>query len=176
MTVLKPLNPTDVASRLSAGKAVLVDIREPGEFAAGHIAGAVSQPLSAFEAAHLTVEPGRDVIFMCRSGMRTAANCDRLAASVRGTAFVLRGGLNEWASLGLPVVRPEVSVADVTRQQYLLTGMLILAGLVLGARSDVLWYLLPAAVGAGQIVAALTGFCLMRTVLSAMPWNRRAVG
>ncbi|RZJ27447.1 MAG: hypothetical protein EON85_11185, partial [Brevundimonas sp.] len=50
--VLTPLAPRDVAARLRSGRAVLVDIREPDEFAREHLPGAVSAPLSAFEQAH----------------------------------------------------------------------------------------------------------------------------
>lgn len=104
MAVLTPLSAAEVAARVKAGQAVLVDIREPGEVARERIAGSVIAPLSAFEAAHLEIRPGHDVVFMCRSGARTGSNRDRLAARVEGEAFVLDGGLNAWKALGLPTV------------------------------------------------------------------------
>lgn len=104
MAVLTPLSAADVAARIKAGQAVLVDIREPGEVALERIAGSVVTPLSVFEAAHLDIRPGHDVIFMCRSGARTGSNCDRLAARIDGEAFVLDGGLNAWKAQGLPTV------------------------------------------------------------------------
>jgi rhodanese-related sulfurtransferase len=100
--VLTPLSPREVADRLQSGRAVLVDIREPDEFAAEHLPGAVCAPLSAFEQADLGLQPGCEVIFMCRSGGRTGAYCDRLAARIEGGACVLDGGLNAWKSAGLP--------------------------------------------------------------------------
>jgi rhodanese-related sulfurtransferase len=102
-TPLIPLSPRQVADRLGTGGAVLVDIREPEEFAVEHLPGAVSAPLSVFEQARLGIDPGREVIFMCRSGARTGAHCDRLAARVDGPAWVLEGGLNAWKAAGLPV-------------------------------------------------------------------------
>jgi rhodanese-related sulfurtransferase len=104
MAVLTPLSAAEVAARIKAGKAVLVDIREPGEVAQERIAGSVVKPLSAFEAADLDVQPGREVIYMCRSGARTGMNCVRLAACIPGEAFVLEGGLNAWKAEGLPTV------------------------------------------------------------------------
>jgi rhodanese-related sulfurtransferase len=104
MAVLTSLPAAEVAARIKAGKAVLVDIREPDEVAQERIAGSVVKPLSAFGAADLDVQPGRDVIYMCRSGARTGMNCVRLAASVPGEAFVLEGGLNGWKAEGLPTV------------------------------------------------------------------------
>jgi len=100
---LIPLKPKDVAERLSAGRAVLVDIREAEEFAPRHVAGAVSRPLTRFDPRRLDVDPAREVIFTCRTGMRTGANCDRLAAAVTGDAYVLDGGVDAWAAAGLPV-------------------------------------------------------------------------
>ena len=74
MNSLVSLSPAEVAVRLKARTAVLVDVREPDEHAREHIAGAVTAPLSAFEAANLGLSPGTDVIFMCRSGNRTGAH------------------------------------------------------------------------------------------------------
>ena len=99
---LTPLTPQAAHDRIATSAAVLVDIREADEYARRHVPGALSQPLSGWEAAHLQVEAGRDVIFTCRSGMRTAGACDRLAARVSGTAFVLEGGVDGWAK---PVCR-----------------------------------------------------------------------
>lgn len=104
MAVLIPLSAAEVATRIASGKAVLVDIREPGEVAQERIAGSVVKPLSIFEAADLDIQPGQDVIYMCRSGARTGMNCVRLAACVPGEAFVLEGGLNGWKAEGLPTV------------------------------------------------------------------------
>ncbi|MEN9393358.1 MAG: hypothetical protein RLZZ104_1701, partial [Pseudomonadota bacterium] len=95
--ILHKLSPAEVRARLDAGRAVLVDIREPDEFARARIKGAQSQPLSKWEQAHLAIDPDADVVFTCRSGMRTAGACDRLAARVSGEAFILDGGLDAWA-------------------------------------------------------------------------------
>ena len=104
MAVLTPLSAAEVAARITAGKAVLVDIREPGEVSQERIAGSIIKPLSVFDAADLDVRPDRDVIYMCRSGARTGMNCVRLAACIPGEAFVLEGGLNAWKAQGLPTV------------------------------------------------------------------------
>jgi rhodanese-related sulfurtransferase len=101
---------------------VLVDIREPDEFARRHVKGALSRPLSGFETAHLRIEPGVDVVFTCRSGMRTAANCDRLAARVDGAAYVLDGGLDAWAAAGLPVEADGKTPLEVGRQVQIGAG------------------------------------------------------
>lgn len=176
MTRLIPLSPADVAARLKDRAAVLVDIREPDEVAREHVGGAVPAPLSTFEAAHLALQPDREVIFMCRTGGRTGQNCDRLTARVPGDAFVLEGGLEAWKAAGLPTVVDRKAPLELIRQVHIAAGGLILTGAVLGSFVHPMGWLLSAFVGAGLLVAGATGFCGMARLLAVMPWNRAARG
>lgn len=173
---LIPLAPAEVAARLKDGRAVLIDIREADEFARAHVKGALPRPLSGFEAAHLKVEAGRDVVFTCRTGMRTGANCDRLAASVEGDAFVLEGGLDGWRAAGLPVAENRKAPLEMMRQVQLVAGPLVLLGVGLGLAVHPGFFGLAAFVGAGLTFAGATGFCGMARALASMPWNRAAAG
>ena len=57
---------------LADGSLVLVDVREPHEFAAGHIPGSVSHPLSAFDPTALPLaEEGQRIVFSCAAGVRS---------------------------------------------------------------------------------------------------------
>lgn len=168
---LTPLTPSSVADRLKHGRAVLVDIRERDEFARRHVKGAVSRPLSAWEAGRLQIEPQMDVVFTCRSGMRTAANCGRLSAAVEGPAFVLEGGVDGWAAAGLPVEADAGAPPELMRQVQIAAGALVLAGVALGALLHPGFLALSAIVGAGLIVAGVTGFCGMARLLMRAPWN-----
>lgn len=173
-TRLIPLAPAEVASRLKTRAAVLVDIREPDEFARSHVPGAVSRPLSSFESAHLRIEPGADVIFTCRTGMRTGANCDRLAAAVDGDAFVLEGGLDNWGKMGLPVEANRSAPLEMTRQVHIVAGMLVMSGVLFGFVTHPAFFVLSGVVGAGLTFAGATGFCGMARLLALAPWNRQA--
>jgi rhodanese-related sulfurtransferase len=168
------LRPDHVAELVRSGRAVLVDIREVDEYARRHIAGALSRPLSGFETAHLKIEPGREVVFTCRTGMRTAANCDRLAATVDGEAFVLEGGLDAWTAAGLPVVEDAKAPLEIMRQVQIAAGVLVLTGVGLGFLLHPAFFGLSAFVGAGLTFAGATGFCGMARLLALAPWNRRA--
>jgi rhodanese-related sulfurtransferase len=172
--VLHKLSPQEVQTRLAAGRAVLVDIREADEFARAHVRGALSQPLSALEQAHLTVDPGTDVIFTCRTGMRTAGACDRLAARVESDAYVLDGGLDAWSKAGLPVEENHRAPLEINRQVQITAGLLILVGVLLGFVVAPAWFGLSAFVGAGLTFAGLTGTCAMARLLMLAPWNRMA--
>lgn len=171
LTLLKP---EVVADRIKFGRAILVDIREPDEFARRHVKGALSRPLTAFDEAHLTIEPGKDVIFTCRSGMRTAASCDRLAKAVDGAAFVLEGGVDGWAAAGFPVVEDKDAPLEIMRQVQIAAGSLVLAGVVLGVMVHPAFFGISALVGAGLTFAGVTGFCAMARLLALAPWNRVA--
>lgn len=169
---LSPLSPAEVSARLSAGAAVLVDIREADEFARSHVVGALSRPLSQWEQAHLSITPGSDVIFTCRSGMRTSGACNRLAARVDGSAYVLEGGLDGWARAGLPLNVDRKAPLEIMRQVQIAAGMLVLTGVVLGFTVAPAWFGLAGFVGAGLTFAGVSGFCGMARLLMLAPWNR----
>lgn len=170
--ILHTLSPQQVRGRIDAGGAVLVDICEADEFARSHVKGAQSHPLSTWEKAHLNIEPQADVIFTCRSGMRTAGACDRLAARVNGDAFVLDGGLDAWAKAGLPVETNADAPMEIMRQVQIAAGSLVLIGVIFGFLVTPAWFALSAFVGAGLTFAGLSGYCGMARLLMLAPWNR----
>lgn len=175
-TLLTPLAPAEAEKRLMQRRAVLVDIREPDEFARRHVRGALSRPLSGFEQAHLKIEAGRDVIFTCRTGMRTGTHCERLANAVDGPAFVLEGGVDGWAAAGLPVDENREAPLEMMRQVQIAAGLLVLAGVALGFGVHPGFFAVPGIVGAGLTFAGATGFCGMARVLALAPWNPKAAG
>lgn len=101
MTVVN-LSPAVVAKMLSAGQAVLIDVREKDEFAVQRIAGARSFPLSHFDPADLPEADGKKMVFVCAGGMRSA----RAAAACKKAGLHnlanLQGGLSAWKNAGLP--------------------------------------------------------------------------
>ena len=168
---LTALSPHDVAARLSQGRAILIDVREPDEFAREHVAGSISAPLSGIDQTRLG-SSSETVIFTCRSGARTGANCDRLAARVEGAAFVMEGGLGAWKAEGLPVTQDRKAPLEMMRQVQIGAGGLMLLGVGLSLFVHPGFIALSAFVGAGLLVAGLTGFCGMAKLLAVMPWNR----
>lgn len=86
---------------LRDGTMVIVDVREPNEYAAGHIPGAVSNPLSTFDPTSL---PGdKRIVFSCAAGVRS------LKALALAQAYGLpinehyKGGFKDWIMAGEPV-------------------------------------------------------------------------
>lgn len=170
---LTPLSPSAVKELLAQGNALLIDVREADEFARLHIKGARSAPLSSLDGELVSLPSGMSPVFTCRSGMRTAINCDRLASLVPGEAYFLEGGLDAWARAGLPVEKDRRAPIEIMRQVQIGAGFLVLVGALLGLTVNSHWTLLPAFVGAGLIFAGVTGFCGMAKLLARAPWNRR---
>ncbi|MFC4504256.1 MULTISPECIES: rhodanese-like domain-containing protein [Streptomyces] len=96
------ITPARAHRLLRHGTAVLVDVRETDEFAAGHAPGAVHLPLSGLADGSASLPAGRDPVLICRSGNRSRRAAELLAA--RGVyAPDVIGGMRDWAALGLPV-------------------------------------------------------------------------
>lgn len=92
-----------LAEGLSKGTILLVDVREMHEYAAGHIPGAVSMPLSVFDIHALPEAEGRQVVFSCAAGMRSQQAL--MLANSQGATLDTHfgGGFNDWARSGLPI-------------------------------------------------------------------------
>jgi rhodanese-related sulfurtransferase len=86
---------------LREGSMVLVDVREAHEFAAGHIPGSVSHPLSAFDPALLP--EGRRIVFSCAAGVRSVRAIEAAQAAGRDIREHYKGGFKDWAASGEPV-------------------------------------------------------------------------
>lgn len=96
----------DLKAGLAEGSILLVDVREADEYAAGHIAGAVFNPLSRFDPSALPVPgAGQKVVIYCRSGRRsiTAMEQARLAGRLDANTH-FGGGILGWLNAGEPVV------------------------------------------------------------------------
>lgn len=91
------------ARDLQAGGAILLDVREDGEWQAGHAPKARHIPLRRLPARLRDLPPNRTVITVCRSGHRSAQAAALLARDGQDV-LNLAGGMRAWARAGLPVV------------------------------------------------------------------------
>ena len=90
---------------IKANQALVVDVRESDEFAAGHIPGAINMPLSTFQADKLPVAKGKTVILNCLGGKRSGKALDSCRAAKSAVNTHLAGGFGAWKSAGLPIER-----------------------------------------------------------------------
>lgn len=96
------VSPTDGAARVAAG-AILLDVREPDEWSAGHAPGATWIPLGALAARVAELPADQPVVCICRAGARSLKAAEHLVAGGRD-AVNLTGGMQAWAAAGLEVV------------------------------------------------------------------------
>lgn len=172
---MQKIAPTDLQRRLQDDSVVLIDIREPDEYAREHIHGARLVPLSAIDSHDFDTQHGKAAVFTCRSGNRTAMNAARLLAKGFRESYVLDGGLDGWKRAGLPVHFNADAPLDLQRQVQIAAGSLAFLGALLAWLVSPWFILLSGFVGTGLMAAGLTGFCGMARLLALMPWNRKVL-
>jgi rhodanese-related sulfurtransferase len=113
--MLRPrVRPASAAAEIAAGRAALVDVREPPEWAGGVAAGAVLLPLSDLHGERMQWRPflerhrGRRLLLYCQSGTRSGLAAARLRRE--GFDAVNLGSLLGWRLAGGPVVNPSASL------------------------------------------------------------------
>jgi rhodanese-related sulfurtransferase len=86
---------------LADGSILLVDVREPNEFAAGRIPGSMLNPLQSFDPKALPRAPGKRVVISCRSGRRSLTALELAQKAGRDDVRAhYPGGFQEWANAG----------------------------------------------------------------------------
>lgn len=100
------LAPVEARAAQDRGEVLIVDVREPAEFAAERIPGALNLPLSTFDPASLLAVAGVGrVVFQCGSGMRSMKAVMACRLSGLPADRHLAGGIGAWKAAGLPLVR-----------------------------------------------------------------------
>ncbi len=104
---------------------VIIDIREPAEFALEHIPGSINVPtkqLAAFDASRYK---DKIAIFHCSSGNRTTAAESLIANSGFNEIYCLSKGIQQWKQCQLPVERHARVNMDIMRQVQITAGSLV---------------------------------------------------
>lgn len=103
--IVHDLDIDDVTRGLADGSILVVDVREPHEFAAGRIPGSVSRPLSQFDPAELPAEPGKRLVLSCAAGLRSLRALEFAQAAGLDVDSHYIGGFKDWVMRGGPVER-----------------------------------------------------------------------
>lgn len=111
------LSPKEVAEALRREEIVLIDVREPMEYAAERIRGALLYPLSTFDARLLPKDETRPLVLHCGSGKRSATAFKACAEARVPVRAHLRGGIGAWRMAGLPTVMIDPASGAVRDQR-----------------------------------------------------------
>ncbi|MFI1189000.1 rhodanese-like domain-containing protein [Streptomyces californicus] len=175
MTTPTTLTPGEARARLN--ELTVIDVRTPGEYAAGHVPGALNIPLDRIQRAladlRRAAEHG-DLLLVCASGARSENAC-RLLADHRIPAASLSGGTGAWAAGGHELHRAQGATRatwGMERQVRFTAGTVVLLGLLLGVLLHPAFQILAAGIAAGLVFSALTNTCGMAAMLAKLPHNR----
>ena len=84
----------ELEKAVDAGAWTVVDVREPHEFAVGHIPGALNLPLSSFDPQELP--QGKPIVLICQAGGRSKNALNRARTMGRDDVRHYAGGMNGW--------------------------------------------------------------------------------
>jgi rhodanese-related sulfurtransferase len=111
---VQKISPAEAAKKVASGEAVLVDVREPAEWAeSGVAAPAELLPMSDFDGDQKLWKPfleknaGKELILYCRSGNRSGKVAAKLES--KGHKVENSGAFKDWAAAGLPVRKVQPS-------------------------------------------------------------------
>lgn len=92
---------------INQGKSVILDVREPSEFAAGHLRDAKNIPLKELSnrTSELDKFKSKAVIVVCQTGTRSGKAVAQLKKAGFAEAFSLEGGISAWQAQGLPMAK-----------------------------------------------------------------------
>jgi len=101
------LSPVQATLLINREDAIVVDVRDQGEYAAGHIAGSRHIPAGELErrSGELDKFKSRPIILCCATGNRSAGALAQLRKAGFEKVYNLRGGIMEWEKAGQPLSR-----------------------------------------------------------------------
>jgi rhodanese-related sulfurtransferase len=151
---------------------LLIDVRTPEEFGAGHIPGSINMPLGDLGGIAPAIQgAGRQVVFVCRTGKRATTAYAQLSQQGLMRSRVLDGGIIAWSEAGFPVIHTDPTLS-IERQVRIVAGVLVALGTGLGVLIHPAFLLMPGVVGTGLVVAGITDTCALAGLLARLPWNR----
>jgi len=170
---IQDVEATTLKMWLERREALLIDVREPSEYAAEHIPDAQLLPLSTFDPARVPQEAGKKVVLHCVMGKRSEQAGQKLLDAGFTTVYNFRGGVQAWKDAGYGTARGQQVPLSLPRQVQIVSGSLVLLGTLLGVLGSPWFLVLSGAVGVGLVYAGVSGTCGMATLLARLPYNQR---
>ncbi len=172
---LHEINAVTLKKWLERDTALLVDVREPGEFYAEHIPEAKLMSLSRFDPSLIPQNTDKKIVLQCQSGTRSAQAAQKMFDLGFNDVYHLKGGLPTWKAAGYPTNVNENAPISMFRQVQIVAGSLVFMGTILGALVSPWFLILTGFIGCGLVFAGVTNTCAMAMLLAKLPYNQKAV-
>jgi rhodanese-related sulfurtransferase len=177
-TQLQEIDAPTLKQWIEHNSVVLVDVREPAEYATERIPGAKLYPLSQFNHDRLDdrVQPpsGQQLVLYCQSGNRSTKAAQQCLEAGFTSVTHLRGGILSWKNAGYGVEKSPNAPISLFRQVQIVAGSLVFLGTILGVLVSPKFLILSGFVGAGLVFAGVTNTCAMGLLLAKLPYNHRS--
>jgi rhodanese-related sulfurtransferase len=103
--MIQQLTAQQVHELMAKGDVEVIDVRNPGEWAGGHVPGARHVPLDVLRSDAKAALRRDGLIFVCAAGIRSQAAARIAEGLGLARVYNLSGGTQGWARAGLPLVR-----------------------------------------------------------------------
>lgn len=103
----RSIGPAQLTELSNRENALLLDLRTPADYEAGHIAGSQHLPMSQVDPEHRLLAKARErpVALVCQRGLNAGGVAQRLAKAGFQRVYVLEGGIAAWQQADLPLVQ-----------------------------------------------------------------------
>jgi len=101
----KALSTAAAIDLINHGNAVVIDVRDPELFRAGHIIDAICVPPDDFSQKRMEKYKTKPLLLVCARGIQSGAVATKLQAQGFSQPMVLAGGITAWQAAGLPLVK-----------------------------------------------------------------------
>ncbi|MGR3279882.1 rhodanese-like domain-containing protein [Acaryochloris marina NIES-2412] len=133
---------------------LLIDVREPQEFAQSHIPEAKLMPITKFDPAKVPRPQGQKIVLQCQSGKRSTQAAHQMLQAGFSNVIHLQGGLAAWKAAGYPTqVKQSI---NMLRLAQILTGSFVLFGTSLGSTLTPLFVILSIIVGGSLVLVGVS--------------------
>lgn len=172
MSAIKTINATE-AKQLHETKTLFIDVREPAEFNSKHIPTSALMPLGKITVEDLNSPETENIVIYCQKGMRGNKACEKLLKqNSKLKLHNLEGGIEAWEAANFEVTKGTSNVLPLDRQVQITIGSLVLCFSLLAHFYSANFNFAAAFIGAGFLLAGITGFCGLARLLAMAPWNR----
>lgn len=151
----------------------LIDVRNYDEFLDVRLEQAKCVPLDQLAGQAQQWAKDEPLLLICKSGQRSNTAAEQLKQLGFANISVVEGGMDAVGRTGMEVIRERRTI-PLFRQVMIGAGLFVTLGLLLATFVHPGFIVLDWFVGVMLVIAGITGFCPMQSILKAMPWNQAA--